>query len=223
MATQFLHISTWPRSPGSSTGFNVCALATFRAGYRVLYFFECESVPTRGLQGGPETRGPVRVRVYILNGQPGPGRVPIYYFGSRVFLTLCVIPESIGKHRTREWSVSVSMHVFCNLQFVKLQWEKCEREIRWKKKKKTRVTSAARNRARAELMLVLQADGDHEFESSWVMWKKSWNKTEETHLLLNTHTVKCNELLILCVFCPKNFLRIFITTNRKYRYCSSKG
>ncbi len=121
---------------------------------------------------GPDP-GPVRVRVYILNGQPGPGRVPIYYFGSQVFLTLCVIPESIGEHRTREWSVSVSMHVFCNLQFVKLRWEKCEREIRWKKNKKTRVTSAARNRARAELMLVLQADGDHGFESSWVMWKKS--------------------------------------------------
>ncbi len=25
--------------------------------------------------------GPVRVRVYNLNGHPGPGRVPIYYFG----------------------------------------------------------------------------------------------------------------------------------------------
>ncbi len=116
---------------------------------------------------GPDP-GPVRVRVYILNGQLGPGRVPIYYFVSRVFLTLCVIPESIGEHRTREWSVSVSMRV-CNLQFVKLGWEKCEREIRWKKKKKkTRVTSAARNRARAELMLVvLQADGDHGFLHEW--------------------------------------------------------
>ncbi len=71
---------------------------------------------------------PVRVRVYNLNGQPGPGRVPIYYFGSRVCLTLCVIPESIGEHRTRQRSVSVSMRV-CNLQFVKLGWEKCEREI----------------------------------------------------------------------------------------------
>ncbi len=68
----------------------------------------------------PEDPGPVRVRVYILNGQSGPGRVPIYYFGSRVFLTLCVIPESIGEHRTRQRSVSVSMRVFCNLQFVKL-------------------------------------------------------------------------------------------------------
>ncbi len=29
------------------------------------------------------------------------------------------------------------------------------------------------------------------------------NKTEETHLLLNTHAVKCNELLILCVFLIK--------------------
>ncbi len=80
---------------------------------------------------GPDP-GPVRVRVYILNGQPGPGRVPIYYFGSRVYLTLCVIPESIGEHRTRQRSVSVSMRV-CNLPFVKLGWEKCEREIRWKK------------------------------------------------------------------------------------------
>ncbi len=97
---------------------------------------------------GPDP-GPVRVRVYILNGQPGPGRVPIYYFGSRVFLTLCVIPESIGEHRTREWSVSVSMRV-CNLPFVKLGWEKCEQEIRWKKK--TRVTAATRSRAQAELM-----------------------------------------------------------------------
>ncbi len=84
---------------------------------------------------GPDP-GPVRVRVYILNGQSGPGRVPIYYFGSWVFLTLCVIPESIGEHRTRQRSASVSMRAFCNLQFVKLGWEKCEREIRWKKKKK---------------------------------------------------------------------------------------
>ncbi len=66
----------------------------------------------------PEDQGPVRVRVYILNGQPGLGQVPIYYFGSWVFLT----------------SVSVSMRVFCNLQFVKLGWEKCEQEIRWEKK-----------------------------------------------------------------------------------------
>ncbi|KAL0194646.1 hypothetical protein M9458_008218, partial [Cirrhinus mrigala] len=29
----------------------------------------------------PEDPGPVRVRVYILNGQPVPGRVPIYYLG----------------------------------------------------------------------------------------------------------------------------------------------
>ncbi len=31
-------------------------------------------------------------------------------------------------------SASVSMRV-CNLQFVKLGWEKCEQEIRWKKEK----------------------------------------------------------------------------------------
>ncbi len=78
---------------------------------------------------GPEDPGPDQVRVYILNGQPGPGRVPIYYFGSRVCLTLCVIPESIGEHRTCQWSVSVgTLRVFCNLQLVKLGWEKYERE-----------------------------------------------------------------------------------------------
>ncbi len=74
----------------------------------------------RGLHRGHEDPGHVRVRVYILNGQPGPGRVPIYYFGCRVFLTLCIIPESIGEHRTCQRSASVSMCVFCNLQFVKL-------------------------------------------------------------------------------------------------------
>ncbi len=81
----------------------------------------------RSLHGGPEDPGPDRVWVYILNGQPGPGRVPIYYFRSWVFLTLCVIPESIREHRTRQRSASVSMRV-CNLQFVKLRWEKCERK-----------------------------------------------------------------------------------------------
>ncbi len=83
----------------------------------------------------PEDPGPIRVRVYIFKGQPGPGRVPIYYFGSWVCLTLCVIPESIGEHRTRQGSASVSMRV-CNLQFVKLGWEKYEREIRLKKKQR---------------------------------------------------------------------------------------
>ncbi len=115
---------------------------------------------------GPDP-GPVRVRVYNLNGQPGPGRVPIYYFGSRVFLTLWVIPESIGEHRTRQRSVSVSMRV-CNLQFVKLGWEKCAREIRWKKKK-TRDTSAAES---AGGVNVSTANGRWSWISSWVMWKK---------------------------------------------------
>ncbi len=60
-------------------------------------------------------------RPYILNGQPGPGRVPIYYFGSRVCLTLCVIPESIGEHRTCQWSVSVgTLCVFCKIRMRKV-------------------------------------------------------------------------------------------------------
>ncbi len=144
---------------------------------------------------GPDP-GPVRVRVYILNGQPGPGRVPIYYFGSRVFLTLCVIPESIGEHRTRQWSVSVSMRV-CNLQFVKLVWEKCEWEIRWKKKKHTRYLSRQKQSAGGvNISRLLQADGDHGFLHEWC-----GKKAEEMHLLLNTHAVECNELLILCTFC----------------------
>ncbi len=33
----------------------------------------------------PKDLGPVQVRVYILNGQLGPGRVPIYCFGSHIF------------------------------------------------------------------------------------------------------------------------------------------
>ncbi len=93
---------------------------------------------------------------------PGPGRVPIYYFGSRVFLTLCVIPESIGEHRTHQRSVSVSMRV-CNLQFVKLGWEKCEQEIRWKKKKHTRYLSRQKQSAGGVNVSILQTDGDHRF------------------------------------------------------------
>ncbi len=79
---------------------------------------------------GPDP-GHVWVQFYILNGQPGPGRVPIYYFRSRVFLTLCVIPKSIWEHRTGQRSASISMRGF-NLQFVKLGWEKYKRQIRWK-------------------------------------------------------------------------------------------
>ncbi len=108
------------------------------------------------------------------------------------------IPESIGEHHTREWSVSVSsMYVFCNLQFVKLGWEKCERKIRWKKNKRY----LSRQKQSAGGVNVSTASGRWSWIPAWVIWKKSWNKTEETHLLLNTHAVKCNELLILCVFC----------------------
>ncbi len=128
----------------------------------------------RGLHGGPETRGP--------GTRTGSG----LYFkwsagsGSGPNLLLRVpglfnIPESIGEHRTREWSVSVSMRVFCNLQFVKLGWEKCEREIRWKKK------HALPQPPETERGRSSTANGRWSWISSWVMWKKSWNKTEETH------------------------------------------
>ncbi len=104
---------------------------------------------SRGLPGGPETRGP--------GTRPGTRTGSGLYFkwsagsGSGPNLLLRVpglfnIPESIGEHRTREWSVSVSMRV-CNLQFVKLGWEKCEREIRWKKKNNTRYLSRQKQSA----------------------------------------------------------------------------
>ncbi len=105
----------------------------------------CCVVWDRGLHGGPETRG--------RGTRTGSG----LYFkwsagsGSGPNLLLRVpglfnIPESIGEHRTREWSVSVSMRV-CNLQLVKLGWEKCEREIRWKKKNNTSYLSRQKQSA----------------------------------------------------------------------------
>ncbi len=74
---------------------------------RVLIMFQVEvfTEDSRPEDPGPDP-GPVRVRVYIVNGQPGPGQVSIYYFGPRVFLTLCVVPESIGELCTARFSVS---------------------------------------------------------------------------------------------------------------------
>ncbi len=57
---------------------------------------------------GPDP-GNIWVRVYILNGQPGPGRVSINYFGSRVFLTLCVIPR-VDRRTPHPPEISVSQH-----------------------------------------------------------------------------------------------------------------
>ncbi len=64
---------------------------------------------------------------------------------------------------------------------------------------------ALRNRSRQKqsaggVNVVQQAD------SVLLEWceKKIWNKTEEMHLLLNTHAVKCNELLIMWVFITTN-------------------
>ncbi len=94
-------------------------------------------------------------------------------------------------------------------------------------KKKKRVTSAARNRARAELILVGYCKRTVIMDSFMSDVKKSWNKTEETHLLLNTNAVDCNELLILCVFGnkKKTFAPSLYYNQQKvaYRYCSSKG
>lgn len=37
--------------------------------------------------------GPVGIQIHVLQGQLGQGWVPIYYRGSQVCLTLCLIPE----------------------------------------------------------------------------------------------------------------------------------
>ncbi len=128
------------------------------------------AVQSRGLHGGPETRGPE-------DPGPDPRTGSGLYFkwsavsGSGPNLLLRVpglfnIPESIGEHRNREWSVSVSMRVFCNLQFVKLGWEKCEREIRWGKKN-TRYLSRQKQSVGGVNVSSLQADGDHGFLHEW--------------------------------------------------------
>ncbi len=66
--------------------------------------------------------------------------------------------------RTPHPPASVSMHV-CNLQFVKLGWEKCEREIRWKTKKKHYLSR--HKQSAGGVSVVLQADGDHWFLHGW--------------------------------------------------------
>ncbi len=113
-------------------------------------------------------------------------RVPIYYFASRVFLTFCVIPESIRYHRTCQRSASVSMRV-CNLQFVKLGWKKCEQEIWWKKKN-TRYLSHQKQSA-GRVNLVLQADMIIDSLMSDV--KKKLNQNWRDALVIeHTHSVR---------------------------------
>ncbi len=90
---------------------------------RKLKNYQASDVTLRGLHGGPETRGPgtrTGSGLYFkwsAGSGSGPNlllRVP------GLFNIVCrLIPESIGEHRTRQRSVSVSMCV-CNLQFVKL-------------------------------------------------------------------------------------------------------
>ncbi len=45
--------------------------------------------------------------------------------------------------------------------------------------------------------------------------KKAETKTEETHLLLNTHAVKCNEIQILCVFLLKTVIAPILYYNQQ--------
>ncbi len=119
---------------------------------------------SRGLHGGPETRGPgTRTGSGLyFKWSAGSGSGPNLWPRVRGLFN---IPESIGEHRTREWSVSVSMRVFCNLQFVKLGWEKCEREIRWKKKHALpQPPEVERGRSQCSS---LQTDGDHGFLHEW--------------------------------------------------------
>ncbi len=126
--------------------------------------FCIELIQSRGLHGGPETRG------------PGSRVILIYYFGSRVFLTY----PSRSENTAPASDQCQSACVFCNLQFVKLGWEKCEREIRWKKNTRYLLS---RQKQSAGGVNVSTASGRWSWISSWVMWKKSWNKTEE---FLNT-------------------------------------
>ncbi len=60
--------------------------------------------------------GPVRVRVYIFNGQPGSGRV------LGIFNFVCNTGVDRRKPPPLQRSASVSVCV-CNLQFVKLGWK----------------------------------------------------------------------------------------------------
>ncbi len=98
---------------------------------------------------------------------------------------------------------------------LKLGWEKCEREIRWKKKK-TRVTRylSRQKQSAGGVNAVPQADGHHGLLHEWCE-KKAETKTEETHLLLNTHAVKCNGNQILCIFLPKTIIAPILYYNQQ--------
>ncbi len=72
------------------------------------------------------------------------------------------------------------------------------------------------------LNLLLRVPG--RFNIVWTMIMDSFmsdakKKTETTHLLLNTHAVKCNALLVRCVFLLKNSLYYNQQKVVAYRYC----
>ncbi len=123
----------------------------------LIYMFQLEvfTEDPRPEDPGPDP-GPVRIRVYILNGQPGPGRVPIYYFGSQVFLTY---PSRSETPHPRV--ISVSQHACVWLAVCKIRMRKV-----WAgnkvKKKNTRYLSRQKQSARG-VNVVLQADADHEW------------------------------------------------------------
>ncbi len=93
-------------------------------------------VQSRGLHGGPETRGPGTRPGYLylyFKWSAGSGSGPnLLLRVPGLFNIVC--NTRVDRRTPHPPEISVSQHA-CNLQFVKLGWEKCEREIRWKKKK----------------------------------------------------------------------------------------
>ncbi len=71
------------------------------------------TVYSRGLHGGPETRGPgIRTGSGLyFKWSSGSGSGPNLLLRVPGLLTLCVITESIGEHRTRQRSASVRLRM----------------------------------------------------------------------------------------------------------------
>ncbi len=75
---------------------------------------------------------------------------------------------------------------------------KCEREIKVEEKKNTALPQPPEQSA-GGVNVSTATDGDHGFLHSDVK-KKSETKLRDAPFI-ETHAVKCNELIILCIFC----------------------
>ncbi len=89
--------------------------------------------------------------------------------------------------RTRDQRQSACVCV-CNLQFVKLGWEKCEQEIRWNKKT-CAITHylGCQKQSAGGVIVELQVDSDHDSFMSDVGKKESETKLKR-HTCHWTHT-----------------------------------